>query len=239
MIVEGVAILRDRVVAVSTRRAGDRPAADGDGVRRRRRPDIGGEVRMQVVDAGIDDADDDGARTDGLVPRASRTNVGTRRPGNTADDLSEVLQSPQLREPGIVRLTVRIDDVVRLDERDVAARRQRRDQGRHVSASRSKARKASGAQRLFILRINLGAQTAAVSIGTKADDYFARRNAATAKHLGSVVAGTPALSRQARRAHRPHHERRRENRAAGPAESCCLRPHLPAPARVVPHGFAI
>ena len=58
MIVERIARPRKRVEAVRARGAGDRLTADRDAEARRRGPDIRRQIRMRIVDAGVDDADD-------------------------------------------------------------------------------------------------------------------------------------------------------------------------------------
>ena len=55
------------------------PIVDREG--RRRRPDVRGEIRMRVVDAGVDDRDDLRRRTERHVPRLRCVNVGARDAG--------------------------------------------------------------------------------------------------------------------------------------------------------------
>ena len=93
---------------------------------------IRGQVGMCVVDAGVDDADDGVARSEGAIPRCHRPDVGSRRAGYAIDGLAGIQQSPQFGESRIVRAGVRIQNVVRLDVQDVGAGREVGDERRDV-----------------------------------------------------------------------------------------------------------
>ena len=105
LVVERIACIGDRIEPVRTRRAIDHYAADIDGERRRRRPDVGGQVRMRVVHAGIDDTYDNRSRSGGNVPRFRRIDVCVRDSGNAQDRLTRVVETPQVGEVGVVPIT--------------------------------------------------------------------------------------------------------------------------------------
>ena len=73
-------------------------------------PDVGRQVGMRVVDAAVDDADDDRTIAGGDRPGGLGRDVG---PGKTAR-LTAVVQSPQERVALVVRRQHGVQDIVRL-----------------------------------------------------------------------------------------------------------------------------
>ena len=81
--------------------AGDRPAADGHGEGRRRRPDVRGQVGMLIVEAGVDDADDDAS--DPVEMSQADGARCPRRRSRRPPTLARIDHSPQLAEIRVVR----------------------------------------------------------------------------------------------------------------------------------------
>ena len=106
LVVHRIARVGDRVEAVRACRAGDRAPVNGDRERRRRRPHVGREILVRVVDSRIDDGDDVRVGADGKVPGRRRVNA---------------VEPPQFRKAGIVRRRGHMDDEVRLGVDDVVA----------------------------------------------------------------------------------------------------------------------
>src|SRR5262249_47084256 len=79
-------------------------------------PDVRGQVRVVVIDPGVDDRDHHVPAAGADVPGLGGVDVGVRR---TAA-LAGVVETVQGAEGGVVRDDVRVDDEVRLGERDPA-----------------------------------------------------------------------------------------------------------------------
>ena len=77
-------------------------------------PDVRGEVRMVVVDTGVDHGDDHRSRSGGDVPRRRGVDVGVGKPAR----LRRVIESPEPVEGGVVWNRRRGDDPVGLDVLD-------------------------------------------------------------------------------------------------------------------------
>ena len=98
VVVERIAVHRDGVEPVSSGVAVDCLIPDDDTERRGRGPYVGRKIRMSIVDAGINDTDDVGARTDRDVPRRGDVDIGSGQARRAVDRLPRVEQTPQLRE---------------------------------------------------------------------------------------------------------------------------------------------
>src|SRR5215469_548793 len=91
---------------------------------------------MVVVDAGVNDADDDCAGADRSIPGSGRMDVGTWSARVTANDLAGVEKVPQVRKARIVRLKRRGQQVVRFGVQHLAPASQLADQRRDILAAR-------------------------------------------------------------------------------------------------------
>src|SRR5262245_18795218 len=100
----------DGVEAVGSGRA----AADPLGVA----PDIGGQVGMGVVDAGVHYADYYAAGASRDVPGRNRVDVRSRGASGPEDRLAGVPQSPQVGEARVIGDEVGVQDVVGLGVAD-------------------------------------------------------------------------------------------------------------------------
>ena len=96
VVIHRIARARDRVEAMTSGGADDRGAADRHRERRRRRPDVGREVGMGVVDARVDHRHDVRAASGRDIPRSGGADVGASSAGGAAvHGLPDVLESPQ------------------------------------------------------------------------------------------------------------------------------------------------
>ncbi len=148
VIVERVAVHGDRIEAVRARRAGDIDAADVHGERRRRRPDVVAQVGVRVVDAGVDDADDEAARARGDAPGIGRIDAGAGH---------RFAQRPLAGKKRIVRQRRNPDLVVRLGVEHVALAAQTGEQFAGAVAARPQPAEA-GADRLVDVDVEGGGQ---------------------------------------------------------------------------------
>ena len=110
VVVHRVAVVVDEVVAVDVVDEAvavvvDAVAGDLAGVG----PDVGGQVGVGVIDAGVDDGDDDAAAAGGDVPGFRGVDVGVGR----AAGLAGVVQAPEGTELRVVRNLVQLQEVVR------------------------------------------------------------------------------------------------------------------------------
>jgi len=117
-------------------------------------PDVGGEIRMRVVHARVDDPDRNVWAPGGDRPCLGSVDVGVRSPGDPVHGLARVVEPPELRERGIVRELVDVEMHVWLgvaharvaleggDDAVAAVRRH----GREQDADRAKPLLDSGAQ---------------------------------------------------------------------------------------------
>ena len=87
---------------------------------------------MRVVDARVDDGDDVRRRARRDVPRRHGVDVGAGNTREEVDQLTDVLESPELAEVLIVGLGADADDEVRLGVLDVGAVPQPCQQRRRV-----------------------------------------------------------------------------------------------------------
>src|SRR5439155_327050 len=158
VIVERIARARERVEAVCAGGARDGQAGYVDGKGRRRRPDVRREIRMRVVDAGVDDPDDGVARAEGAIPRGRRMDVGARCADDAVDRLPDVQQAPELGKPWIVWLRRGIQHVVGFGVQDVAAVCEVSEQGLDVLAAGARAPETSVADGAVALSVDLGAK---------------------------------------------------------------------------------
>src|SRR5215813_3387039 len=95
LIVEGIACVRDRVEPMGAGGAGDRSAANGDGGVCGRRPDVGRQVRMRVIDTGVDDSNDDLSSADRFAAGIRRIDLGprgARYPTNALADVEQIAE---------------------------------------------------------------------------------------------------------------------------------------------------
>ena len=93
MIVKRIARFRDGVESVRAGGTGDRLPANGDAEAGRRRPDVSCQVRMCVVDAGVDDPDHGVARPERAIPGGDRADVSSGSAGDSTD-VCPILCSP-------------------------------------------------------------------------------------------------------------------------------------------------
>src|SRR5262249_36442688 len=119
------------------RGTGDPPPADNDAEARRRRPHVRREIRMRVIDSGVDNADDVRSRTGGEIPCGGRIDVGARRSWIATDDLTGVVEPPQFGESRIVGLAHPVHDVVGLRVTRFGSVAQEREQRAHTVDARS------------------------------------------------------------------------------------------------------
>ena len=138
VVVHRVAGERDGIEAVRAGRAGDRHAADSDRKRGRCGPKVADEVRVGIVDTGVNHGNDMRGRSNRDVPRLRGMNVCARLPGRPAvDRLTDVQQSPQLRGKRVWRIRKGMDDVVRLGVDDRRMRGENTEQGPRVLRPRA------------------------------------------------------------------------------------------------------
>ena len=125
--------------------ARDRSAGEVHRECRRCRPHVGGEIRMRVVDAGVDHRDHVRGRADGEIPGGHRIDVGAGDAREDIDDLADVVQPPELAERRIVRFGADPDDEVRLGVLDVGPVPEPREQRGGVQRSRAHVHRAGAA----------------------------------------------------------------------------------------------
>ena len=100
VVVKRVAVVVDKVIAMDI--VDEAITVVIDAVARnltRVGPDVGGQIRVGVVDAGVDNTDDDIPRTGAHLPGFRRVNIGIC----CAAALTGVVQAVQVAIPGIVR----------------------------------------------------------------------------------------------------------------------------------------
>src|SRR5207244_6455443 len=112
-----------RVEPVRAGRTRNRLPANRHAVARGGRPGVRREIRMRVVNAGVDDPDDGVARSEGEIPRGGGPDVRAGGAGAAIAGLPDIPQPPQFRKSWIVGFTRRINNVIGLEVLDLAARR--------------------------------------------------------------------------------------------------------------------
>ena len=82
-------------------------------------PDVRRQVRMVVRDSAVDDGNRDRGAAGRRVPRLRRVDIGVRRPEDAVDQLTRVVQPPQLRKARIVRDRIQLVEEVGLGVQDI------------------------------------------------------------------------------------------------------------------------
>jgi hypothetical protein len=162
--VVAVDVVDEAVVVVINAVAGDLAGVD---------PDVGGEVGMGVIDAGVDDGHDDVAAAGGAVPGLGCVDVGVER----AAALSGVVQAPQRAELRIVGDLVDLEAVAGNGGHDAGAGAIGGERGLDGDAARQLDLPQTGKQRERILEdgaVDHVELARVAGVGAEADENMRR-----------------------------------------------------------------
>src|SRR5262245_5350127 len=131
---------------------------------------------MRVIDARVDNADEDGSRPNRGIPGICRVDVGAGCAGCTADVLADVEQVPEIRKARIVGRERGVHDVVRLGVHDVGPHPQLREESLDVLTARTSVPDAAVADEPVGVGVNIATQPGQVRVRSESDEDLAGRD---------------------------------------------------------------
>ncbi len=217
MIVKRIAGSSDCIEPVRAGGASDRLTADGYRECCRRGPGVRHQIGMQIIDTGVDDADDRGAGADGGVPRRRGRNIDAGSSGRAVDHLADVAQSPQLGETRVVWFAGCMKDVVRFSVQNVATRGEQVEEGADFLAAGTHAPDATITDDRVGVGVEISTQACEVRLRPKCHQHFAGNRRMGAEQLRRTIASERKFELTGRQAGRRNEQR--DHQCAGVARS--------------------